>query len=242
MTRKIVHIIAEILIFTCVLVLLTPPSTEALTLQTVDGGWSNIMHGGSVHFYDDVASGYGNGQENQVRWGTPAENGQSGLGFTGVASGSTFGPGDVFEIGQLRHFNTPILSGTAADSAQLSLNMAFNDPVGVTEAFDFTFAIDETPNTPGPPASDDIIDFPTASLLRSFSVAGIDYTFELLGFGPSGTLMIDHFRSPEGTTNATKLWGKIESVPSAVPEPAGLLLLGSGLLGVLGLTKKRRMW
>ncbi len=229
-----------VLLSTCLLVLALTLPAEALTLQSVDGDWGDVVGGKSVIFRDDIGVNYGNGQEDQVRWGEPANRYQSGLGFTGVASGTTFDVGDIFEIGQLRHFNNPIMVGSAAETAQLTLNLTFSDPTGIAEMFDFTFAIDETPNSPGPPLSDDLIDFPDVSLLRSFSVGSFDYTFELLGFGESGDNLIDYFRSPEGTTNATMLWGKIESVPSTVPEPTTLLLLVSGLLGLIGFRKKLR--
>lgn len=232
--------IAETLVFACVLIVVCASTAQALSLQSVEGSWSNIVGGKNINFYDDVTTEYGNSLEDQVRWGDPAERYQSGLGFTGVVSGRTFESGDIFEIGQLRHFNHPIYAGSAASAAMLTLNVAFNNPAGVAEMFDFTFAIDETPNSPGPPLSDDIIDFPATALVHSFSIGDADYTFQLLGFGPTADKLINYFQSPEGVTNATQLWGKIEHVPSTVPEPGSLFLLGWGLLGLAGLRKKFR--
>ena len=84
-------------------------TAEALTLSEVDGTWSNTVGGTNVNYPANVPVDYGNGSEDQVRWGDNAGFGQSGLGFTGAAPPpSSFEIGDSFEMGQLRHFNTPI--------------------------------------------------------------------------------------------------------------------------------------
>jgi hypothetical protein len=208
---------------------------NALTLSAVDGAWSGAVGGTYVNYPVGVAVSYGNGLEDQVRWGTSTGEGQSGLGFTGVAPpDSTFGIGDAFEIGQLRHFNNPISGGTAASAVDLTIYLTFTDPAGLGNFF-FNFTIDETPNNVG--TGNDFIDFPSAFSDDTFMYGGVEYTLELLGFGESADNILDEFESPEGTTNATLLWGRITTPPS-VPEPGTMLLFGVGLLGLVGFRRK----
>lgn len=234
----------HILIFVYIAMILVATSwgAGALTLSSVEGDWTGTTGGSNVRYNDDVSIGYGNGLEDRIMWGQAASRaGQSGLGFTGAASASspmTFALGDAFSFGQLRHFNNPIFSGTAASEAFLNISMDFSDPGGLSNVFDFTFAIDETPNAPGPPASDDRISIPGAHQSQIFEYAGIVYTFEFLGFGDSADHLISSFTSPEGTTNATELWGKI-TASNPVPEPGTMLLLGVGLLGAANVARRR---
>ncbi len=211
-------------------------SANAVTISAVDGTWTGTTGGSNVN-YQTVATSYGNLSEDQVRWGT-GSSGQSGLGFTGVGTPYTFNINDVFEIGQLRHFNNPINAGTAASQAFLTISMNFSDPAGLNGAFDFTFAIDETSNAPGPPLSDDLITFPASYASETFEISGIDYTLQLLGFGDISTSLLDDFSSPEGGTNDTLLWGRI-TTPNPVPEPATMLLFGIGLLGLAGVNRRK---
>ncbi len=198
------------------------PQAGAISLNLSSGTWNEPV-GGSGIVYQTVAS------ETQVRWGTPAYGGgiseKSGLGFTGVGP-STFGLGEIFEVGQLRHFNNATSRGTAASAVNLSLFLNFDNPVA-TQSFNLKLEIDETPNAGTcayfsiTPCADKI-SISETSLSNQFSVAGIDYTLQLLGFSLTpGGVPINEFISQEGGTNQASLFAKITAVePEAVPEPA----------------------
>jgi hypothetical protein len=194
---------------------------DMLTVQSVDGAWSNPV-GATDPITQTVGVGYGNGSQDQIRWGTSTGEGKSGLGFTGIADDTDITVGTPFEIGQLVHFNRPIGSGTAGSAVDLTVTLEFDN----YEPFTFTFGIDETPNAPGAPLSDDHIYFPSSYTSSTFYVGGLPYTLEILGFGLNASSLVDSFTSPEGQDNATLLWGEINLVP--VP--------GAVLLGMLGLS------
>jgi len=216
--RKLkIAIVACLLLFS-----LNSAQADMLTVQSVDGDWSNPVGGVDINYNDGVAVAYGNTSQDQIRWGTSTGEGQSGLGFTGIADDTDITVGTPFAIGQLVHFNRPIGSGTAGTAVDLTVTLEFDN----YEPFTFTFGIDETPNAPGPPASDDHIYFPASMTSSTFYVGGNPYTLEILGFGPDAGSLLDEFISPEGTDNATLLWGEINLVP--VP--------GAVLLGMLGLS------
>ena len=212
---------------------------SALTLTSVDRSWSNLDVSGTYN--NGVSIIYGNGLEDQVRWGKPAgPGGQSGLGFTGIALPySIFDIGEAFEIGQLRHFNNPIYAPWAT-SVDLDISLSFSEPAGLDPVFAFTFNIDETPNDTGDsPADDDYISFPSLYASSVFEISGVNYTLQLLGFGSDASSLVDQFQSREGRTNSTSLWGQITTSSEPVPEPSTILLVGTGLLGIIGFGRKR---
>ncbi len=193
---------------------------SALTLSGSVGYWSNpiIEQNANTRIQYQTF-----GFENQIRWGIPATSGapNSALGFTGVGA-TTFNPGDIFQLGTLRHYNNPVFapSPTAVD---LSLNLAFSNP-GISQNFRFTFNINETPNNltshPGgvcpyfsiTPCSDRIA-WSNAISSNTFNVGGINYQLELLGFrnSPTGGLVTE-FISQENQINTVSLFGRLVEI------------------------------
>lgn len=210
---------------------------QAFTLNATSGSWSNVVGGSSVEFYTI-------GSEQQVRWGSPASGSgitrQSGLGFTGTGI-QTVGIDTIFNLGQLRHFNNPVVAGTAASAANLAITIDFADFVG--QVFNFTLTIDETPNVAGTcvypsilPCADRI-SWDNTIAASTFSLGDIAYTLELIGFSstPTGGNLITDLISQEQDTTSAYLFGKLTAVPTttAIPEPStivGLSLMGMALV------------
>jgi len=114
------------------------------------------------------------------------------------------------------------------------------------QSFAFRFLIDETPNvtpcaypsTPGNPCADQIT-FQNLDLTSAFTLGGIDYTLELLGFQMSvESPLTTSFFSQEGGNNTIGLYARFVA-PTRVPEPGTLGLLALGLLAVSGAVRRK---
>jgi hypothetical protein len=68
--------------------------------------------------------------------------------------------------------------------------------------------------------------------------SGVEYTFEVLGFGDTADDLISSFTSYEEMTNDTELWGDSTAV-NPVPEPTTMLLFGFGLLGMANVARRK---
>jgi hypothetical protein len=205
---------------------------QADTLDVVSALWSNAVGGSNVVLNQT------NGTFLDVRWGVSTGQGQSGLGFDGIAPPPSTLPalGDPFLLGTLKHYNRPISGGTAASSVDLSTSVDLNiggNPIS-TGPFNFRFLIDETPNVSpcayqsSTPCADKIT-FQNLVTSDTFTIGSDVYTISIVGFSdaPNGPLVAS-FISQEGGDNDAYLYA---AITAPIPEPSSLALLVT-ILGV----------
>jgi hypothetical protein len=218
-----------------------PTAGNAIVISATSVDWSNAVGGSSVGY--DLT----NGTFTDVRWGISSGSGQSGLGFDPVNPPSgNYAPNTSFLLGNLRHYNNPIQSGTAASRVDLALLTTIAGANPIVQTFAFRFLIDETPNQtpcayPSSTPCADRISFQNLDLTSSFLLNGISYTLELIGFqtSSSGPLSTS-FISQEQGINTIGLYARFSQSPTRVAEPGTLGLLALGLLAV-GLVARRKL-
>lgn len=213
-----------------------------VTLDSPTAAFSGVIGGSSITFPTGS-------HDAEVRWGTPTGKfgtNQSGFGFDFFTAPLNTTTGSAFALGTFTHFNFEVKNGSAASGVDLSFSFDITDPAIGNVAFTFPFAIDETNNKPPcaetpVPATNycpDIITFSSATSSQVFTIGGVKYTLDLMGFGPDAGHILNNFITQEGQENPTTLWARIDT--ASVPEPNAFLLMLLGLVALGGAVKLRR--
>jgi len=186
------------------------------------------------------------------QWGeassTSAYPHASALWFTPVSI-SNAAPEQSFTLGYLNYRNGTIKTGTGASSIDLSLNLSFSSPSGISGITkNYSMNLLNTTNGSDPIASADIVDLGNTYQPIEFTDANGNRYYLELSFRPDqttidGTLSsADQFRVFEGGQGSAELVGRFTTSPTGsgilpVPEPSSLLF---GALGSLLMFRRRR--
>jgi hypothetical protein len=210
-------------------------NAASLAIQNTTGTWSSYDYDNTTAQYaPDYVQGV---NTNSLYWGYPYVTGQpESLIFQGNATpGAIYTP---FAVGALTHANNAIWGSTNITSANLKLHLSLAD----APSLDFTYKFDifQSGYNADPHLSyrDTLTFSPVGS--TQFSLGGQTYAFTLNGFLDNGQIWSNIVIEDGQTVTQAPLYATISTV-TPVPAPAALWLLGSGLIGLAGFAKRKRI-
>lgn len=199
---------------------------DVISIDSIVDGWQNPVGGTNVSINNSANPG-----GDVIRWGTNIGNGQSGYTWDSRNTAFNAATGVLFSLGEFTHVNQPIGSGSAISRVDLDFTVgSFESPLTVGATFRFDH--NETSNTGGG-CCNDLVTISNAFFNTPFQDNGsTNYFFSLLGFSTDGGQTLSTiFSTKEGQSNHAKLYAVITTEPLSepVPEPASILLFGTGL-------------
>lgn len=222
----------------------TPAMASPLDITSIVGQWQNAV-GGPLTLLDNQ----GGQTVDRIRWGADPHWSPDGSGYDFTPSANILGVtvGTPFVLGTFTHHNQTIPLGTEITAVQYGFQF---QTTGLPGALGTTlnFFHNETPNTPPPDCPPgtigslcaDVVTIGAAILGGPVTVGSEIYMFTLLGFSPDGVSFSSSYMSQELASNTTQLYAVVTSRPFATPEPAALLLLGSGLAAAAAAARRMR--
>ena len=221
-----------------------PVSASPVDITDIIGQWQNAV-GGPLTLSDNQA---GQGVD-RIRWGAHTGWSLEGSGYDFTPGANILGVtvGTPFVLGTFTHHNQTIPLGTEITAVQYAFQFQTNGLPGVLGTT-LNFFHNETPNTPPPNCPPgtigmlcaDVVTMSAAFVGGPVTVGNEIYTFTLLGFSPDGLNFNSSYLSQELASNTTKLYALVSSKLVATPEPAALLLLGSGLAAAAAAARRMR--